>query len=122
MPHEKTDLAFLWDMLDAARAVVAFVAETTFEQYAKDRMLRGAVERHIEVIGEAARRVSEAFRDGHPEIPWRGIVAQRHVLAHEYGDIQDDLIWRVATVHIPALIEALAPLVPFSPDADATDD
>jgi uncharacterized protein with HEPN domain len=114
MPPDKDDLAYAWDMLDAARAVAGFVAGKSFDQYLADRMLRGAVERHIEIIGEAARGVSDAFRTTHREIPWTKIVAQRHILAHEYGEIEDELIWRVATVHIPELIAALEPLVPPS--------
>ena len=112
MRPEESDLAYLWDMLDAARAISGFVRERTAKDYAEDRMLRGAVERHVEIIGEAAGRVSAAFREAHPEIPWRRIVAQRHVLAHEYGEIEHELIWTVATVHIPELIDALDGLVP----------
>ena len=58
-------------------------------------MLRGAVERHLEIIGEAANRVSPDFQANHPEIPWRRIIAQRHVIAHEYGEIKHELIWKV---------------------------
>ncbi|MBL0927815.1 MAG: DUF86 domain-containing protein [Phycisphaerales bacterium] len=72
-------------------------------EYEASDLLRSAVERQIEIIGEAARRLSPAFRDAHPEIPWRPFIAQRHILAHEYGEIDDRLIWRVATVHVPAL-------------------
>ncbi len=115
MPPDNRDASFLWDMLDAAKAVVQFVSGRSFDDYVQDRMLRGAVERHVEIIGEAARSVSKAFRDAHPEIPWRPIIAQRHVLAHEYGDIEDRLIWRVATVHIPELIALLGPLIPHPP-------
>ena len=56
-------------------------------------MLRGAVERHLEVIGEAAGRVSIEFRKTHSEIPWSRIVGQRNVLIHEYGEIDDALVW-----------------------------
>lgn len=104
-------------MLDAARAVQSFVAGKTLEDYAADRMLRGAVERHIEIIGEAARHVSRETQAAHPEIQWRPIMAQRHVLAHDYGEIQHDLIWRVATVHVPNLIGLLEPLVPETPES-----
>ena len=62
MQPESKDARFLWDMLDAARAVKEFVAGGSFEDYTADRKLRGAVERHIEIIGEAAGRVSRAFR------------------------------------------------------------
>lgn len=64
------------------------------------------------MIGEAARKVSSDFEAAQPEIAWRPIVAQRHVLAHEYGEIVDERIWRVVKEHIPVLIEQLEPLVP----------
>ncbi len=98
-------------MLAAARAVASFVAGRTFEQYEADLFFRSAVERQIEIVGEAARGISDAFKDAHSEIPWRPIMAQRHRLAHEYGEIDDRLIWTVATVHVPALIRQLEPLV-----------
>ena len=117
MPRETNDAAYLWDMLDAACAARDFVADRCLADYRRDRMLRGAVERHVEIIGEAAGRVSRAFRQEHLEIPWKKIVAQRHILAHEYGEIEDELLWKVVTVHLPALIDALSPLVPPPPHA-----
>ena len=102
-------------MLDAAKAVVEFVTGRTFHDYMNNRMLRGAVERHVEIIGEAARRVSAAFQGAHPEIPWRKIITQRHVLAHEYGEIKHELVWKVVTVHIPDLIAKLQKLIPPPP-------
>ena len=56
-------------------------------------MLRAAVERNIEIIGEAARRISDDLKQEHPEIPWRKIIAQRNVLIHEYDDIDYKEIW-----------------------------
>lgn len=97
MQPEPKDAAYLWDMLDAARAIHEFVGASSFQDYQADRKLRGAIERHIEIIGEAANRVSPAFRAAHPEVPWQQIIGQRNVLIHEYGEIDDALIWRVAT-------------------------
>jgi uncharacterized protein with HEPN domain len=107
----KRDAAHLEDMLDAARAVARFVHGKSRAEYRDDLMLRSAVERQIEIIGEAARRVTDAFQTAHPEVPWRPIMAQRHRIAHEYDALQDDLIWTVATVHVPNLIGVLEPLV-----------
>jgi uncharacterized protein with HEPN domain len=115
MQPEAKDSAHLWDMLDAARAVERFVRSKTFSDYAADRMLRGAVERHIEIIGEAASRVSAEFRKAHPGIPWQRIIAQRNVLAHEYGELDDALIWRVATARLPELISELERIMPPLP-------
>jgi len=112
MLPDSTDSGYLWDMLDAAKAVRDFVASRTFQDYLNDRMLRGAVERHVEIIGEAARKVSKPFQEAHPKIPWRRIVVQRHVLAHEYGEIKHELLWKVATVHVSELIANLTPLLP----------
>jgi len=111
MPHEKLDAAYMWDMLDAAKAIAEFVRDKTYHDYINDRMLRGAVERHIEIIGEAAGHVSQGFRDAHNEIPWRGIIAQRNVIAHEYGEIKHDKIWIVASEFIPKLISILEPII-----------
>jgi uncharacterized protein with HEPN domain len=114
-PDPRGDAAWLLDMLAAAKAVVSFVTNRTFDDYLKDLMLRSAVERQIEIVGEAARGISDTFKLSHPEIPWRPIMAQRHRLAHEYGEIDDKLIWRVATVHIPDLIKQIEPLAPRPP-------
>ena len=115
MPPDQSDAGYLWDMLDAARGVVTSVKNLTLDQYRADENLRLAIERRIEIIGEAAGKVSPDFQQAHPAIPWRRIIAQRHVLAHEYGEIDHDLIWTVATVHIPQLIAMLEELIPPPP-------
>jgi uncharacterized protein with HEPN domain len=69
MSAEKDDNAYLWDMLTAAHAVESFVRGRTVADYLDDLMLRSAVERQIEIIGEAARHISAAFQAAHPEIP-----------------------------------------------------
>jgi uncharacterized protein with HEPN domain len=115
MPRDQADASYLWDMLTAARAVADFTSGRTFEDYSKDLMLRSAVERQVEIIGEAARRVSEGFRQQHAEIPWSKIMGQRHVLAHDYGEISHERLWQVATVHVPGLIVQIEPLLPPPP-------
>ena len=118
MPREKKDDSNLWDMIDAAKAIKAFVSGRSLNDYLNDRMLRGAVERHLEIIGEAAGRISQEFRNAHPEIPWQKIVGLRNVLIHEYGDIEDVLVWEVASIHIRDLIGKLEGLIPHPPGDD----
>ena len=116
MRPEARDAAYLWDMLEAASVVREFVSGVESErQYVRDRKLQLAIERAVEIIGEAARQVSEPFRGAHPEIPWRAIIAQRNVLAHEYGDIKQELMWNVAKVRVPDLIAKLEALLPNLP-------
>ena len=112
MPPDERDAAYLWDMADAARTALGITAGYSGPRYLADRTVQLAVERLIEIIGEAARRVSHEFRDSHPEIPWRGIIFQRHVLAHEYGEIKQERMWRLVTEDLPNLLAALAPLAP----------
>lgn len=115
MPLERDDAAYLWDMLEAARGAASSLKNLTLAEYRADENLRLATERRIEIIGEAAGRISKSGQDSHPEVPWRRIIAQRHVLAHEYGEIDDELLWAVATRHIPELIAALEAIIPPPP-------
>jgi uncharacterized protein with HEPN domain len=115
MQPEERDAAYLWDMLERACRIRDFVAGKTFDDYLGSQQLQDAVERCVEVVGEAARNVSEPFRASHPEIPWRAIIGQRHVLAHDYDEIRPEIIYRVATTHIPELIGQLEALIPPLP-------
>lgn len=115
MLPEGRDPAYLWDMLEHARLALSFVQGRSYQSLQKDRLRRLALERALEIIGEAARRVSEPFRQAHPEIPWGRIIAKRNVLAHEYDEIYEELLWITATEHVPVLIALLEPLVPPGP-------
>ena len=117
MRPDDRDAGCLLDMLEHARGIARAAQGLSPERYAANEDVRLAVERRVEIIGEAARQVSASFRQAHPEIPWRKIIAQRNILAHEYGDIQDDIMWRLATVSIPELVALLEPLVPPPPVA-----
>lgn len=122
MRPSKQDAARLWDMMRAAEDIALFIHGKDLDEYRTDYLLKAAVERKIEIIGEAARKVSDEFQCAHPEVPWRPIMAQRHVLAHDYGDIIDEKIWRVAAIHVPDLMTQLGPLIPPpppGPDAEA---
>jgi uncharacterized protein with HEPN domain len=115
MPRERDDISLLWDMREAARKVQQFVAAKTFHEYSRDEVLQAAVERKLEIIGEAARGISDEFQQEHPELPWRGIISQRHFLAHEYGEVRQEKLWRVATIRIPELLDQLEKLIPPLP-------
>lgn len=109
-PNER-DAAYLWDMLDSARMLEQLISGLEFPQYSTDRKTQLAVERSLEIIGEAAGKVSAEFRDAHPEISWRQIIGQRNVLIHEYGEIKQERIWKVVRENVPQLIEQLKPFV-----------
>ncbi|MBI5723136.1 MAG: DUF86 domain-containing protein [Planctomycetes bacterium] len=116
MLPDEFDAARLWDMLAYAREIAQTLGGRSFQEYLGDKNLRLATERRIEIIGEAANNVSSAFQDSNPSIPWKKIVALRHILAHEYGEVKQDVVFRIATVHIPGLISSLEKLVPELPE------
>ncbi len=115
MRPDERDAAYLWDMLDAAIAIREFSAEMTYSQYVQDKRTRMAVERAVEIIGEAARNITEDFKQNHPEIPWPGIIGQRNVLAHRYFALRHERMWIVVIEYIPDLIDKLKPLIPPVP-------
>jgi len=115
MRAEQNDLACLWDMIEAVRGIETSVRGLSFSHYLSDENLRLAVERRIEILGEAARRISDAFREVHPEVPWRQIIAQRNVLAHQYDDIDDQLVWRLVQENLAPLRRVLEALLTIPP-------
>lgn len=102
-------------MLEAARTIQSFMTGVRFEEFLKDRKLQLAIERCVEIMGEASRRISDELKAEHPEIPWTRIISQRNVLAHEYDDVKQERMWLIATVHAPALIPDLEALLPPPP-------
>jgi uncharacterized protein with HEPN domain len=112
MQPEDRDAAYLWDMLQAAREVETMIGKRALDAFLDDRVLVRALERSVEIIGEAARRVSPSYIESHPEIPWRKIIGQRNILAHEYGQIDHELLYKTAVDDIPELIVLLEKLIP----------
>jgi uncharacterized protein with HEPN domain len=100
-------MARFWDMLDAARTAVEFTRGLRFEEFLKDRKTRNAVERNLEIIGEAARCVSPETRENYPDIPWRAMIGLRNTLAHEYGEIRYEILWTIIAIKLPPLIKQL---------------
>lgn len=94
-------------MLEATSEAMNFVAPHTREEFDQDRRLQFAVVRCIEIVGEAASRVSVEFRNAHEEIPWARIVSTRNRLIHAYFEIDMEVVWRTATQELPSLAERL---------------
>jgi len=115
MQPEQRDAALLWDILQAARRAIEFTQDKTFADYQASPLLQYAVERALEIVGEAANRISAEFQGAHLEIPWRKITGQRNVLIHEYGDIDHVLVWSVVREHVPILVEQIESLLPAPP-------
>ncbi|RPH96006.1 DUF86 domain-containing protein [candidate division KSB1 bacterium] len=108
----RRDESLLMDILVAARKAIRVTQGMTRDDFAANDVVQDSVIRQIEIMGEAARQVSEAFRELHNEIPWHEIRGMRNRLIHDYKRIDLDEVWKTLRVDIPALIHLLEPLIP----------
>ncbi len=118
MPRDET---YLLDMKIACSKAVLFTDGVTPEHFSSDAMMQFAVVHAVQIIGEAARKVSPEFRDLHTEIPWLAITTMRHRIVHEYSKVDVEIVWKVVRQHIPELLRLLAPLIPPESPSAATD-
>jgi uncharacterized protein with HEPN domain len=94
MAHDRR--AYLWDIIEASRAIQSFVAGKTFADYSSDLMLRSAVERQFEIIGEALSQGIRRFPDvAHRISHCVEIISFRNRLIHGYRLIDDDGVWAI---------------------------
>jgi uncharacterized protein with HEPN domain len=94
-------------MIEACESVQRFIQGRRRPDFESDQMLLFAVVRAIEVLGEAAGKVSEDTRSAYPEIPWPEIINMRNRLIHGYFDIDVDIVWNTASIELPALLTDL---------------
>ena len=102
---------YIRDMIGFCEKVVKYTGGLTRDDFIADEMVYDATLRNLELIGEAATRVSTSIHDAHPEIPWRAVIGMRNRLAHGYLGIDDDTIWVAARDSVPALLPALRNLL-----------
>ena len=112
------DAALLLDMALAAEDALSFVAGLDKRAFLASDLHQSAVIRKLEIMGEAAGKVSKAFCDAHPAIPWKQMTGLRHRLIHGYGEVRLDIVWQLVTETLPDLIAILRPLIPPESDHD----
>jgi uncharacterized protein with HEPN domain len=108
------DAVRLRHMVEAAESAAQFVAGRSRADLDTDRMLLFAVVRAIEIIGEAASKLSDELRAAHPAIPWRAIIGMRNRLIHAYFDIDTQTVWETTMQELPLILGQLRELAPRS--------
>jgi uncharacterized protein with HEPN domain len=101
------DAVYLADMLDSARLICAYVEDHTLDELESETLLQDAVLRRFEVLGEAARRVSDETQQRFSSIPWQPIIAMRNLVIHQYDAVDFGIVWQTITSDLPPLIRAL---------------
>ena len=92
---------------DAIKKIETYVRGLSFTAFEKNLLVQDGVIREFEVIGEAAKHLSDAFKLKHPEIPWREVTDMRNKLVHEYFDVDTELVWTTIAQDLPKLKRAV---------------
>lgn len=90
-------------MLEAMGNIFEFIGKLSFEDYSQNKMMRFAVVKNLEIVGEAAYLLSKPFKEQHTEVLWDDIIAMRHVLVHGYHQIKDIRVWNTIKNDLPPL-------------------
>lgn len=98
-------------MLDHAREAVALAGPRCRQDLDADRVFSLALVRLMEIVGEAAARVPEEFREQHPQVPWRDMADLRNRLIHGYDSINHDILWAIVKGELPPLVTQLESII-----------
>lgn len=104
---ERSSLLLLEDMLDAIASIRNYTEGMSYVEFLADKKTQDAVLRNLHVLGEAAKRVSQAIKETHPEVEWQRIIRSRHILVHDYFSVDYEIVWRIVEVHLQPLHDAL---------------
>ena len=107
----KDDGIRLKHMLDAAKEAIAISKGKSRWDFRKERLLNLSLVRLVEIVGEAAHKITPEFRDKHPQIPWMLIIGMRNRLIHGYDDIDFDILYKTVTEELPQLSSQLEKIV-----------
>jgi uncharacterized protein with HEPN domain len=114
------DAVYVGHMLDMTRRAVKAIKNKPRAKYDKDDILRLGLTHLVQVIGEAARKVSARFQRALPEIPWRKIIGMRHRIVHDYMRVDEDILWQVVTQDLPELLPLLEASLPEEDGSQAS--
>src|SRR4030043_6500 len=107
----RDDLIAIRHMLDAAKEVLSFARNKSRGDFDSDRMLVLSIVKSIEIVGEAASKVTQETREMYMELPWANIIGMRNHLIHVYFDIVLDRVWDTITDDLPPLIGSLGKII-----------
>ena len=108
---KRGDREFILDMLIACNRILEYAEGLNFEKFSKSSMVVDAIIRNIEILGEAAKKISENIKNKYPEIDWQKIGATRDKVIHSYFGIKLEIVWDIITTHVPKLKKQLEKII-----------
>ena len=112
------DKAHLFDIVDSFELAIRYLAKQTRDELAADAHNLDAIIRRIEIVGEATKRLSGAFRTANPQVPWREMAGMRDRVIHGYDRIDVVRVFRAVAVRMPELLPELRRLLDSLPDPE----
>ena len=109
---DRADEVRMRHMLDAAREALSFIQGRSRAELDENRMLVLSLVKEVEIVGEAAYKVSAATRESLPSIPWADVIGMRHRLIHAYFDINLDVLWQTLVEDLPELVSVIESALP----------
>ena len=97
---KRDERLLLLEMSEAVKKIILYTTGLDFTSYLEDSKTQDAVLRNLTVLGEAANQLSDQFCSAHPAIEWEKIIRSRHILVHDYFDIDHEIIWRIVTDYL----------------------
>ncbi|GBE54558.1 hypothetical protein BMS3Bbin15_00715 [archaeon BMS3Bbin15] len=107
----KRNSVYLQHIIDAIQAIEKFIKDISRDQFLEDDMVKSAVIRKIEIIGEAVKNISEEMKRNYPEIPWKNIAGMRDKLIHGYFGVDEERVWEVTQKDLPLLKEQISEII-----------
>lgn len=108
----RDDQVYLEHVLESFSRILDYMDNVNFDAFLNDEEKQDAVIRKIEVAGEAVKRLSPAFKESNPDIPWRAIAGMRDKLIHDYFNVDLETVWETAMKDVPELLTKLSSLLP----------
>ncbi|TLD72406.1 DUF86 domain-containing protein [Phragmitibacter flavus] len=112
MKPARGDSSRLQDILEAIEAIERHPVKDR-PAFDSDELLRFFVLKHIEILGEAIFKLSTELKDRHPQVPWNKVEKTRHILVHDYFDVNWDIVWRIMEQHLPSLKHEVQKVMKF---------
>ena len=107
------DWAYIQDIIDSAKLALSYVKGVDEASFSCNLQLQDAVLRRLEIIGEAARRISAETKVEHPKVPWRQMIGMRNQVIHMYDGVDLHIVWHTIQNDVFPLVEMLESLVPL---------
>lgn len=110
------DKSYLIDIQTSAESILRYIEGKSSSTFYEDDILQDAVVRRIEIMGEAASRISEGLKSQYPALQWKKMKAIRNILIHMYDELELEIVWDTVTKDIPGLLNEIKKILPHIQD------